>query len=870
MSKAGENVKWFQELSNKDISVAGGKGASLAEMINNKFPVPPGFVVTAHAYDLFIEKSGLKDKIESILSNIDFENTEQLEKAAKDVREVIVASNLPLELESEIVENYDILGTPSLEGATTSAKEILRKSKESTFVAVRSSATTEDLADASFAGQQESFLNVKGQKQLLEAVKKCIASLFTARAVYYRHKKGFPLTGAKLAVVVQKMVNSDKSGVMFSHSPVSDKDEIMIEAVFGLGEGIVSGMINPDNYIVSPEFKLLNTKLANKKIAIVRNASGENQVVKLNEDISARQVLSSYEIKILAQLAKKLEEHYKKPQDIEFAISGQDIYIVQSRPITTKFESSKKKDFQSEAILSGLGASPGISSGPVKVIYKMDDLSKIKKGDILVTEMTNPDMVVSMQKSAGIITDEGGITSHASIVSREMGIPCVVGTEKATKLLKDGDEVTVDGFAGKVYAGKGESKQIEIKQILPTKTKIKVIVDLPDYAERAAKTGAKAVGLVRLEGIIAESGCHPLYFVKESKLNEYTSLLVKGLSKIAEHFKEVWIRTSDIRSDEYRNLKGAPQSKEENPMLGDHGARFSLKHKDIMRAEVAAIKKIADKNPDKTFGIMVPQIISLDELETTKKIASSQGIEKGESNVKIGIMVETPAAVQIINELCESGLDFISFGTNDLTQYMLAIDRGNEEIQNLFNEMNPAVLSAISYVIRRCKKYGVETSICGQAASRPEMAEFLVKEGIDSVSVNADAAYTISEVISKIENQSKAQKALDPIFDGDSISKDIVSNNSDKIVDEDARVDVSKAIDANVEESVIQAQSNNLLIEDIFDMARSVAEHQDIQDVVLHELEASKHEKSDYSPGDKRSKEIPSLNDSIPVDSEQF
>jgi len=456
---------------------------------------------------------------------------------------------------------------------------------------------------------------------------------------------------------------------------------------------------------------------------------------------------------------------------------------------------------------------------------------------------------------------------------------CVVGTEKATKLLKDGDEVTVDGFAGKVYAGKGESKAIEIKQILPTKTKIKVIVDLPDYAERAAKTGAKAVGLVRLEGIIAESGCHPLYFVKESKLNEYTALLVKGLSKITEHFKEVWVRTSDIRSDEYRNLKGAPQSKEENPMLGDHGARFSLKHKDIMRAEVAAIKKLADKNPDKTFGIMVPQIISLEELETTKKIASSQGIEKGESNVKIGIMVETPAAVQIINELCESGLDFISFGTNDLTQYMLAIDRGNEEIQNLFNEMNPAVLSAISYVIRRCKKYGVETSICGQAASRPEMAEFLVKEGIDSVSVNADAAYTISEVIARIENQSKAQKALDPIFDdsesesNNSHNKDVILNTTDDIGDN--RVKDNNAIKEEIEDNVlqdnisqnpIQSQSNNLLIEDIFDMARSVAEHQDIQDVVLQELSS----KSEYSPGEKKSKEIPSLNDSIPIDSEQF
>jgi pyruvate,water dikinase len=858
MSKEGKKevhvqglVKWFSELSNKDIAVAGGKGASLAEMYNNKFPIPPGFMITAQAYEFFLDKASLKPKIAAILNEFNYEDTKLLEKKSKEVRKVIEDSQLPKELEEEILENYDILGTDkaALEGATPAALGILSRSRENIFVAVRSSATTEDLADASFAGQQESFLSVKGNKQLIESVKKCFSSLFTARAIYYRHKKGFSPTESKLAIVIQKMINSDKSGVIFSRNPVSNKDDIMIEAVFGLGEGIVSGMINPDNYIIegnlSP-FKILDTKVTEKKIAIVRNSSGENQTIKLNPEMSKRQVLSGYELKVLAEYSKQLERHYKKPQDIEFAISGRDIYIVQSRPITTSYKEDGKKEMKGDAILVGLGASPGIASGPVKIIYTLDDLSKIKKGDVLVTEMTNPDMVVDMQKASAIVTDEGGITSHASIVSREMGIPCVVGTGKATKMLKDDLVITVDGYGGKVFEGHGQEKAVEIKNILPTRTKIKVIVDLPDYAERAAKTGAKAVGLVRLEGVIAECGRHPYYFVKEKKTNEYAEVLFEGLTRIAEHFEEVWIRTSDIRSDEFQHLKGAPQIKEDNPMLGNHGVRFSLKHKDIMKAEVMAIKKLAHKHPKKIFGIMVPQLISLDELKQTKEIAKEVGIERGKSNVKIGIMVETPAAVQIINDLCEDGLDFISFGTNDLTQFTLAIDRNNEAIQDLYNEMNPAVLASLRYVIRRCKKYGTETSICGQAASKPEMAAFLVKEGIDSVSVNADAAYTISEVISKVESENPVSSITEKV-------KEVIS----------APIEAIKNL-VNREELKLTVNQ---------DIARNAKSADDIEEIILKELDESVKEDDTYVPGDKdkkAEKDIPSLNDAIPVESDLF
>ncbi|MEK6819309.1 MAG: putative PEP-binding protein [Nanoarchaeota archaeon] len=487
-----------------------------------------------------------------------------------------------------------------------------------------------------------------------------------------------------------------------------------------------------------------------KKIAIIKNSHGKNETITLSEDKAEERVLDNYEIKRLAQYAKQLEEHYKKPQDIEFAVDSSGIYIVQSRPVTTFFKESKDSTVKGELLFSGYGASPGVASGTVKVVYNLEDLEKVKSGDVLVTEMTNPDMVVSMERAAAIVTDEGGITSHAAIVSREMGIPCVVGTGGATKKLKDGDAITVDGNVGKVYAGRGETKLIVIEPIVSTKTEIKVIVDIPNFAERAAKSGARAVGLLRLEGIIAEGGKHPLKFVKDKRMKDYIELIRKGVKHIAEHFEELWVRTSDIRSDEYKNLEGAPQHVEGNPMLGDHGVRFSLKHPDIMKAELIGLKEVADDFPDKIFGIMVPQVISVEEVKETKKIAKEVGIP---SNIKIGIMVETPAAVQIINELCEEGLDFISFGTNDLTQFTLAIDRNNEEVQHLFDEMHPAVLNSLSYVIRKCKKYGVKTSICGQAGSREEMAAFLVREGIGSISVNADAARKVSLIVAEVEKK---------------------------------------------------------------------------------------------------------------------
>lgn len=692
---------------------------------------------------------------------------------------------------------------------------------------------------ASFAGQQDTFLNVKGNRELIEKVKACFASLFTARATYYRQKKGFAHDKAYLSVVVQRMIDSEKSGVIFSQNPVKNDNTIVIEAVWGLGEGIVSGQIKPDHYAVSgtlEKFDIKESKIADKKIAIVRNSAGNNETVKLKEERSKQQVLTNYEIKRLAQYAKQLEDHYNKPQDIEFAIERSQIYIVQSRPITTKASDEKSSEIKGKILLSGLGASPGVSSGIVKIIYAMSDLPKIKQGDVLVTKMTNPDMVVAMQKASAIVTDEGGLTSHASIVSREMGIPAVVGTGEATEKLKEGQTITVDGSTGHVYEGKAETHLAEIKPIVQTKTKIKVIVDLPDYAQRAAQSKAKGVGLTRLEGIIASSGKHPIKFVKENKISEYTNVLVQGLKKIVEPFEEVWIRSSDIRSDEFRHLEGSPKEIEGNPMLGDHGIRFSLKHPDILKAELMAVKTIAQTFPHKKIGLMMPQIISVSELQQTKAMAKEINIPE---NVKIGIMVETPAAVQVIEDLCKEGISFASFGTNDLTQYTLAIDRNNTEVQHLYNEMHPAVLNSISHVIKVCKEYNVETSICGQAGSREDMATFLLSQGINSLSVNADAANKISELIAKLEssNQLEQKEATTEITINETPQNNDFQNQ-------------------NQELAPIMIQS-----------PEEYPESKDIEEIVLEELG------NEYMPGNlenKEEKEIPKLNDAIPVDSEHL
>ncbi len=779
-----EFVKWFSELGKGSIGIAGGKGANLAEIFNLGVNVPAGFVITAQAYDHFIHEAGLNKKISLLLNKINYEDTKELDKITKEIRELILDAEFPSSMQNEVFEAYDSLNVNGFDFEKGSALAILNTSNEPLFVAVRSSSTAEDLAEASFAGQQDSFVNVKGNSNLTKHIKKCFASLFTSRATYYRNKKGFSHIDSHLAVVVQMMVDSDKSGVVFSKDPTSGEDNIDIEAVWGLGEGIVSGKITPDSYIVARDSEIIDKTIANKKTAITRNSAGDKIEVQLVEEKAKAQVLKNHEIKKLSEIAIKLEKHYDKPQDIEFAIEGGDIFIVQTRPIT---KMAKMKDvkasvnIEGESVLEGMGASPGIASGEVKLIKDDGDLDEVEKGDVLVTKMTDPDMVVAMQKASAIITDEGGSTSHAAIVSREMGTPCVVGTGDATKELEENEFVTVDGTHGKVYEGKvaEDSK----KEVLPvdkkTKTEIKVMVDLPTYADRAAKSAIKEVGLVRIEGIIAESEKHPNYFLLNKNIEDYEKIIYDGISGIAKYFDGLWVRTSDIRSDEFAELEGAPKRNEANPMLGMHGIRYSLKHPSVLKSELKALKKVSDSG--KKIGVLLPQVISVEEVRSVKRVLKEIDFH----SAKVGVMIETPAAVQIISDLCKEGIDFISFGTNDLTQYILAVDRGNKLVQDIYDEMHPAVLSQLQYVIRSCKKNNVVTSICGQAGSKKEMVKFLVKNKIDSISVNADMAKEISDYVYELENNKEGEVSKIKEKD-DSVEKEI-SKKIDRVEKQDEK-----------------------------------------------------------------------------------
>ncbi|MFH0752563.1 MAG: phosphoenolpyruvate synthase [archaeon] len=763
-------IAWFSELSKEDVPLAGGKGANLGEMYNAKLPIPPGFAVTSEAFKAFIENTGLKEQIFSLLKNLDEEDNAKLQEVSKKIKELILKTLMPQNIASAITEAYDNLDIDEevLKRAGSEALSIVKGGREPPLVAVRSSATAEDLPEASFAGQQETFLNIRGNNPLLIAVQKCWASLYTARAIYYRVKNNFPHEKVLIAVIVQKMVNSDKAGVMFSINPATNNEsEILIEGAFGLGEVVVSGAITPDEYLIDKETEeVKNINIGDKDYMLTLDHSfGKTVKRSLPPDKRKEQVLNDHEIAVLTQLTKRIEHHYGKAQDMEWAIEGSKIYITQSRPVTTlkkreSKEETKETKTDKEPIVTGIPASPGVGIGPVKIVHNADELSKIEKGDVLVAEMTNPDYVSAMEKSVAIVTDRGGSTCHASIVGREMGIPVIVGTKNATEVLKEGQVITVDATAGKVYEGelqiahKEEKEQQFAPLDLETATEVKVIVDLPQFAHKAAETGADGVGLLRVEMMIVRGKVHPAYMLRTGRTEELVEQLVQGISEIAKAFegKPVWYRTSDIRTDEYRELEGGDEEpKEDNPMMGYHGIRRGMMEKDLLRAEFEAIKKVHDMGLT-NVGVMLSLVTHLDQVSESKKILREVGLEPQE-NIDFGIMVETPAAVQIIKEICEEGIDFVSFGTNDLTQFTLALDRNNENVANLYDEMHPAVLRQIKYVIDVCREYNVETSICGQAGSNPEMAEFLVRAGIDSISANADAVHKIRNIVAKVEKK---------------------------------------------------------------------------------------------------------------------
>ncbi len=768
-----KRVLWFKDIHKDDIEKVGGKGANLGEMFNSQFPIPEGFVVTAGTYKEFIEKTGIKEKILEMVGKIDVNNTEQLQNTSKQIRELIATTSMPEEIKEELEDQYMAMGLHR----KSSAEDVMSGKEE--FVAVRSSATAEDLPEASFAGQQATFLNIKGKENIVKAVQNCWASLYTARAVYYRTKNDFPHDKVFIAVVVQRMVNSDSSGVMFTINPSNNNDkEVIIEGALGLGEAVVSGMVTPDLYIVNKEdFSIKSIEKKTQKVKLIKGEDGGNVKVKLTDAEEATQAVNEKHIVELAKYGVKIEKHYGVPQDLEWAIERDHVYIVQSRAITTfkkKDESTEEEKDSSEPqenkkiLLKGQTASAGVASGKVKIIKDIAEISKVKKGDILVTIMTNPDMVPIMQKASAIITDDGGMTSHAAIVSREMGIPCIVGTDVGTEVLKDDMIVTVDATKGIVFEGeiKIEKPSKETIQVatsgsdIVTATDVKTNVDIPSAVDRAIQTDADGVGLVRLEFIIADGGKHPAQYIREDKDDEYTELLYNGIKPIVEGFKgkPVWIRCSDIRTDEYKNLEGGDKEEDEaNPMLGWHAIRRLLDEPRILKAELKAIKKLHDEGFHNA-GIMLPFVINTSEVRDAMEIACEIGVDL--EKIDFGVMIETPASCWIIEDMCRLGIKFVSFGTNDLTQTTLGIDRNNSRLQNRFSEMHPAVLGQIGKVIKTCKKYNVKTSICGQAGSMPEMVEFLVHQGIDSISANIDAVGMVRKTVAKTERKILLEKEI--------------------------------------------------------------------------------------------------------------
>ncbi|WP_297479127.1 phosphoenolpyruvate synthase [Thermococcus sp.] len=793
-------IRWFEELSKKDVPLVGGKGANLGELTNAGIPVPPGFCVTAEAYKYFVEnvklnkgdierimgekaKSGvlaevlaeapdeprpLQDWIMDIVSRTNVDDSRELLDNTAVIRELIESIPMPEEIKTEVLDAYHKLSQ--------------RFGKEAVYVAVRSSATAEDLPEASFAGQQETYLDVYGDNDVVDKVKKCWASLWTARATFYRAKQGFDHRKVYLSAVVQKMVNSETSGVMFTANPVTnDRNEIMINAAWGLGEAVVSGAVTPDEYIVEKgTWKIKEKYIAKKEVMYIRNPeTGKGTVLVkvadyLGPEYVEKQVLTDDQIIEVAKLGAKIEEHYQYPQDIEWAYDKDDgkLYIVQSRPITTLKEAPSEGEEveeteEMEVILKGLGASPGIGAGKVVIIFDASEIDKVKEGDVLVTTMTNPDMVPAMKRASAIVTDEGGRTCHAAIVGRELGIPTVVGTKEATKKLKDGMLVTVDGTRGVVYKGivkslvkKKEAEKAEGGKVvvagapLITATEVKVNVSMPEVAERAAATGADGVGLLRAEHMILSIGQHPVKFIKEGKEEELVEKLAEGIRKVVEAFypRRVWYRTLDAPTNEFRELPGGEDEPvERNPMLGWRGIRRGLDQPELLRAEFKAIKKLVDEGYD-NIGVMLPLVSHPEQIRKAKEIARSVGLEP-HKDVEWGVMIETPASALIIEDLIKEGLDFVSFGTNDLTQYTLAIDRDNERVFKLYDEKHPAVLKLIKHVIKVAKKYGVETSICGQAGSDPKMARILVRLGIDSISANPDAVELIRKTVAQEEQK---------------------------------------------------------------------------------------------------------------------
>lgn len=796
-------IRFFEELSIKDVPSVGGKNASLGEMYqklkSKGIHVPNGFATTAEAYDYFLETAGLKTKIKEILKDLDTHDTRNLMKRGKLVRQAILEAEMPKDLKDEIILAY---------------KKLSKENKSKAIdVAVRSSATAEDLPDASFAGQQETFLNISGEKALLLSVKQCIASLFTNRAISYRFDKGFDHFSIALSVGVQKMIRSDlgSSGVMFTIDTESGfKNTVLINSIYGLGENIVQGKVNPDEfYVFKPTLAIISRSIGKKNMKMVYNPKGKSPVKNVIVSTTERHQASinDKQVKQLAKWGMEIEKHYGRAMDIEWALDGKDgkLYIVQARPETVQSMRNPnvieeyRLEKKSSVLVKGQSVGNKIGQGIVNRIMDVKDIHSFKEGQVLVTDMTDPDWEPIMKIASAIVTDKGGRTCHAAIISREMGIPCVVGTNKGSSILKKGQSVTVscaEGEEGFVYKGKLPFKVLttDIKDLKRPKTKVMMNVGDPELAFAQSFIPNDGVGLARLEFIINNYiKIHPLALLNYNKLADkeakkqideltvgytdkaqyFVDRLAQGLAILTAAFypKDVIVRLSDFKSNEYANLIGgkAYEPIEANPMIGWRGASryYSKQFLAAFKLECKALKRVRDEYGLNNLKVMVPFCRTVEEGKKVQEIMAQNGLKRGVNGLEMYVMAEIPANIILADKFCDI-FDGFSIGSNDLTQLVLGIDRdsgGSLKIEGVSNEKNEAVKEMIKTLIKVAKKRKRKVGICGQGPSDfPEFAEFLMAEGIDSISLIPDTIVPTTLNLAKKEKSLKRRSLLSFLF----------------------------------------------------------------------------------------------------------
>lgn len=763
-----KSVLWFEEIGKDDVSLVGGKNASLGELSSRaEVPTLPGFAVTAAAYDWFLEHNDLKEFIRKSLIGLDTHNLRDLARRGQRIRNKVIKSSFPPELEEEIKHAYKRLGT--------------RLGINNPYVAVRSSATAEDLPGASFAGQQDTYLNVEGEKDIIRKVKLCMASLFTNRSISYRVDKGFDHLKVALSVGIQKMGRSDigASGVMFTIDPDSGfENVVVIDGSYGLGEYVVQGKVIPDEFMVfKPTMKILEKKLGKKRIKLVRGGRG-NIEKSVSEEDQSKFCLSDEQAMILARHAVRIEKHYKSPMDIEWVLDGETgkIYIVQARPETV--HSRRKKNIireyvlkeEGEVLLTGMAVGRKIGHGRVNVLKSSKQIHRFKVGDVLVTDMTDPDWEPIMKMASAIITNRGGLTSHAAIVSRELGVPCIIGAMNATETLRNGQEVTVDCSTGegRIFKGfmKSEVMQKDVSRIPRTRTRILVNIGEPNKAFQVAKLPVDGVGLAREEFIISSYvGEHPLHLLNTGQGERYIEALSRGIGKIAAAFypRPVIVRLSDFKSDEYANLKGGKEFEpdEDNPMIGWRGAsRYTDKVFYLaFELECRALKRVREEMGLDNIIIMVPFCRTPEEGRDVLKMMKRFGLTR-KAGWKFYVMAEIPSNIILAEEYAKI-FDGFSIGSNDLTQLTLGLDRNSQRLSYLFDERHGAVKKSIEMLIRKAhaNKPRRSVGICGEAPSNyPDFTEFLVKQGIDTISVEPDMALKTILLVNRVEKKLRKNK----------------------------------------------------------------------------------------------------------------